>query len=123
MNVPHRQEQTSNGNQQFTHEQKGSSYEQQGGSRSGFSSPARPAGFRGVGKTAGSPKYEWIFQNVLPIAPIAQPIFTETIDGRTIQHYEATIEPFQKQVYPNLGPANFVGYGKCPQLCRLVYMC
>lgn len=46
----------------------------------------------------------------MPIPPVAQPNFTETINGKTIQYYEATIQPFQKQIYPNLGPANFVGY-------------
>lgn len=33
-----------------------------------------------------------------------------TPDGRTVQFYSATIEPFTQQVYPNLGPANLVGY-------------
>lgn len=46
----------------------------------------------------------------MPLPPVAQPVFTENINNKTIQYYEATIQPFQKQVYPNLGPANFVGY-------------
>lgn len=73
----------------------------------------RPLGrpnWRGAGKSAGSPAYPWIFQNPLPIPTVAQPVFTEKINGKTIQYYETTIQPFQKQVYPNLGPANFVGY-------------
>ncbi|EME88401.1 uncharacterized protein MYCFIDRAFT_48579 [Pseudocercospora fijiensis CIRAD86] len=73
----------------------------------------RPLGmpnWRGQGKTAGSPSYPWIFENTLPIPAVAQPLFTETINGRTIQYYETTIEPFQQQVYPNLGKANLVGY-------------
>lgn len=70
--------------------------------------PASP----GVGKSAGSPDYPWLFEYPLPIPPVAQPSFTEVVNGVPIQYYETTIEPFQQQVYPNLGPANLVGYGK-----------
>jgi len=72
--------------------------------------PARPPGFNGGGQSAGSPAYPWIFQKPLPIPPIAQPKFTETVNGVPIQFYETTIQSFSKQVYPNLGPANLVGY-------------
>lgn len=38
-----------------------------------------------------------------------------TADGRTVQAYNLTIEPFTKQVYPNLGTASMVGYnGQAP---------
>jgi hypothetical protein len=30
-----------------------------------------------------------------------------------VQFYESTIKPFTRQVYPDLGPANLVGYGMC----------
>lgn len=71
----------------------------------------RPA-WRGSGKSAGSPPYPYVFGKELPIPEIAQPSFTETVDGKTIQFYESTISPVQKQIYPDLGPANMVAYGK-----------
>lgn len=70
--------------------------------------PANP----GAGKSAGSPDYPWLFEYPLPIPEVAQPLFTETVNGIPIQYYETTIEPFQQQVYPNLGPANLIGYGE-----------
>ncbi|KAI4731377.1 Cupredoxin [Aureobasidium sp. EXF-10728] len=59
---------------------------------------------------AGSPTYSAIFQNPLPIAPIATPASSANVNGQQIDFYEVTVEPFQKQVYPDLGPANLVGY-------------
>ncbi|KAI5211905.1 hypothetical protein AUEXF2481DRAFT_36948 [Aureobasidium subglaciale EXF-2481] len=59
---------------------------------------------------AGSPRYDAIFQNSLPLAPIATPASSTNVNGQQIDFYEVTIEPFQKQVYPDLGPANLVGY-------------
>lgn len=50
------------------------------------------------------------FQYPLPIPQVAQPLFTETVDGRSVQFYENTIEPFTKQIYPNLGPAHMTGF-------------
>lgn len=35
---------------------------------------------------------------------------TETVNGTEVQFYSLTIEPYTQQVYPNLGPAHFVGY-------------
>lgn len=35
---------------------------------------------------------------------------SENIDGRIVDYYSMTIESFQAQIYPNLGPANLVGY-------------
>ncbi|KAK4634969.1 Bilirubin oxidase [Fulvia fulva] len=67
-------------------------------------------GWRGNGKSAGSPEYKWIFENPLPIPEIAQPAFTETINGRQVQYYESEIKPFEQQVYPNLGTAKLIGY-------------
>jgi hypothetical protein len=32
------------------------------------------------------------------------------VNGQQIDFFETTIEPFQKQIYPDLGPANLVGY-------------
>ena len=57
-----------------------------------------------------SPDYPWLFQNPLPIPKDAKPMYTERVDGRVIHYFELTIEPFEVQVYPNLGPAHFVGY-------------
>ena len=71
-----------------------------------------PGGWRGNGKSAGSPEYKWIFENPLPIPEVAQPFFTETINGRQIQYYEQEIRPFEKQVYPDLGTAKMIGYSK-----------
>ena len=34
----------------------------------------------------------------------------ETVNGRTVEIYTMTIEPTSVQIYPNLGPANMVGY-------------
>lgn len=85
---------------------------QRGGPPSGppANVPARPPNFVGGGQSAGSPTYNYIFQYPVPIPPIATPISTQTINGKTVQFFETTIQPFQQQVYPNLGPANLVGY-------------
>ncbi|CAK4030650.1 hypothetical protein AC579_6322 [Lecanosticta acicola] len=66
--------------------------------------------WRGAGQSAGSPTYNYIFQFPLPIPAVAQPAFTETINGKTVQYYETTVSSFQRQIYPNLGPANMIGY-------------
>jgi hypothetical protein len=83
---------------------------QRGGS-SAVNGLARPSGFIGAGRSAGSPAYTWIFERPLPIPPIAQPKFTKTLNGIPVQFYESEIKSFTHQVYPNLGPANLVGYG------------
>ena len=57
-----------------------------------------------------SPAYPWVFENPLPIPPIAQPVSEETVNGRTVQYFEHTIEAFEYQIYPNLGPTHLVGY-------------
>ncbi|KAG9649253.1 hypothetical protein KCU69_g17262, partial [Aureobasidium melanogenum] len=59
---------------------------------------------------AGSPTYSAIFQHPLPLAPIATPASSANVNGQQIDFYEVTIEPFQKQIYPDLGPANLVGF-------------
>ena len=59
-----------------------------------------------------SPDYPWLFENPLPIPHEAKPIYTERVDGRVIHYFEMTIEPFDVQVYPDLGPAHFVGYSE-----------
>ena len=66
--------------------------------------------WRGAGKSAGSPAYNYMYQYPLPIPPVAVPEFEETVDGRTVQFYSTTIEPFTAQIYPNLGPAHLTGY-------------
>ena len=66
--------------------------------------------WRGSGKSAGSPAYNYMYQKPLPIPSIAVPDFEETVDGRTVQFYSTTIEPFTAQVYPNLGPVHLTGY-------------
>ena len=64
------------------------------------------------GNAPQSPDYPWLFEHPLPIPPEAKPLLTETINGRKIHYFELTIETFDVQVYPNLGPAHFVGYSK-----------
>ncbi|KAH9825623.1 Multicopper oxidase [Teratosphaeria destructans] len=71
---------------------------------------AAPSNWRGAGQTAGSPAYNYMFQFPCPIPEVAEPEYTQTIGGRTIQFYSSTVEPFTKQIYPNLGPAHLVGY-------------
>ncbi|KAK3674832.1 hypothetical protein LTR78_005176 [Recurvomyces mirabilis] len=71
---------------------------------------AQPGQWRGQGQSAGSPAYNYMFQNPLPIPAVAVPEFTETFNGRSVQFYTSTVEPFTKQVYPNLGPAHMTGY-------------
>ncbi|KAK0842126.1 hypothetical protein LTS02_016602 [Friedmanniomyces endolithicus] len=68
------------------------------------------AQWRGAGRTAGSPAYNYMFQNALPIPAVAVPDFTEEFGGRTVQFYTCAIESFTKQIYPNLGPAHMTGY-------------
>ncbi|KAK4988246.1 hypothetical protein LTR50_004072 [Elasticomyces elasticus] len=61
-------------------------------------------------QSASSPPYNYMYQFPVPVPPIAAPAFTEVIDGIPRNYYEMTVEPFQKTVFPNLGPANLVGY-------------
>lgn len=61
---------------------------------------------------ASSPPYTWLYEYPLPIPKIAQPIYTETVSGQKIEYFEITIEAFDQQIYPNLGPAHLVGYSK-----------
>ncbi|KAF2721831.1 bilirubin oxidase [Polychaeton citri CBS 116435] len=51
-----------------------------------------------------------MFQKPLPIPPVATPIVSQQINGITVDFYETYIQSFQQQVYPDLGPANLVGY-------------
>ncbi|OQO12633.1 hypothetical protein B0A48_02095 [Cryoendolithus antarcticus] len=51
-----------------------------------------------------------MFQYTLPLGSIAVPSYTTNVNGVPIEFYEITIEAFQAQMYPDLGPANFVGY-------------
>nr|POE77559.1 bilirubin oxidase [Quercus suber] len=82
-----------------------------GGRGGSVNQPSRPgpSTWRGAGQSV-SPAYNYIFQMPLPIPAVAQPQYTETKDGRTINYYSSTIQPFTSQVYPNLGPAHLVGY-------------
>jgi bilirubin oxidase len=59
-----------------------------------------------------SPPYTDLYSEPLPIPPQAVPRFTLTnpVTGGPIQYYEIDIHPFQQQIYPNLGPADLVGY-------------
>lgn len=59
---------------------------------------------------ANSPAYTWLYEYPLPIPAVAQPIYTETINGQKIEYFELTIESFQTQIYPNLDATDFVGY-------------
>ena len=69
-------------------------------------------GGSGAGAASISPAYDWIFEYPLPIPPVAQPKYSEKVKGANIRYYELTIESFEKQVYPNLGPAHFTGYSE-----------
>lgn len=37
-------------------------------------------------------------------------VSSTNVNGREIDYYEITMEPFQKQIYPNLGATEMVGY-------------
>nr|POE86934.1 bilirubin oxidase [Quercus suber] len=82
-----------------------------GGRGGSISQPSRPgpSKWRGAGQSV-SPTYNYIFQMPLPIPAVAKPQYTETKDGRIINYYSSTIQPFTAQIYPNLGPAHLVGY-------------
>ena len=82
----------------------------QGPPTQGF--PQGPGGGSGGDQLGTSPEYTWLFENPLPIPPVAQPRYTENINGRKIHYFEITLEGFQHQVYPDLGPANLVGYSE-----------
>ena len=77
-----------------------------------------PTGAPGGGGDSGgtipgpSPEYDWVFEYPLPIPPVAEAKTTVNIDGQSIKYYELTIESFEQQVYPNLGPAHKVGYSE-----------
>lgn len=64
-----------------------------------------------------SPVYNYIFQFPLPIpetAPVQTTYFNATTNTYT-DFYEIKIQKFQQKIYPNLGPANLVGYnGRAP---------
>jgi len=70
---------------------------------------ALAAGLSFVSIAASSPAYP-LFEYPLPIPPSASPLTTVDVNGNNIDFYEMTIEPFEKQVYHNLGNSSFVGY-------------
>ncbi|KAF2671954.1 bilirubin oxidase [Microthyrium microscopicum] len=61
-----------------------------------------------------SPEYpaELLFNRPLPIPPVKTPLYTFTNNetGARLDYYEVQITPFTKTQYPNLGPAQFIGY-------------
>ncbi|KAF6808186.1 Bilirubin oxidase 2 [Colletotrichum sojae] len=59
-----------------------------------------------------SPEYRFFYQFPLPIPPVKQPKFqvTNPVTNKPIDYYEVDVVPFQQRIYPNLGPANLVGY-------------
>jgi hypothetical protein len=88
-----------------------------------FSSPQGPPGGHhhgggpvgsppGSGGGQVSPSYDWIFQNPLPIPPVAVPKYSKEVNGQTIQYYELTLESYDHQVYPNLGAAHLTAYSR-----------
>ncbi|KAL9091370.1 MAG: hypothetical protein Q9159_001454 [Coniocarpon cinnabarinum] len=94
------------------------------GSRAGAASPrdlkaplgggpikTPPIPWPGAGH-GSSPDYsEWMFQYPLPISPQASPKYSSNVNGtQPINYYEMSVDKFQQQVYPNLGPANMAGY-------------
>ncbi|GAB7338390.1 hypothetical protein MBLNU457_4685t1 [Dothideomycetes sp. NU457] len=70
---------------------------------------ALAAGLSFVSIAASSPAYP-LFEYPLPIPPNASPLTTVDVNGNNIDFYEMTIEPYERQVYPNLGNSSFVGY-------------
>jgi len=70
--------------------------------------PGRPK-WPGEGNSATSPEYPYLFAAPLPIPEIAQPIFTETVNGVPIDYYEMTIESFDTQLFPDRGPTTLTG--------------
>jgi bilirubin oxidase len=62
-------------------------------------------------RTPLSPAYD-LFSVALPIPPIKAPLFslTNPFNGKEIDYYEIEIKPFQHQIFPDLEPADFVGY-------------
>lgn len=79
----------------------------------GHGEPGHQGPGGGPGASSGgqiSPSYDWIFQYPLPIPPIAQSKYTEEVNGQTIRYYEMTIEAYDHQVYPGLGPAHLTAY-------------
>jgi hypothetical protein len=70
--------------------------------------PGRPK-WPGEGHSATSPKYPYLFAAPLPIPEIAQPLFTETVNGVPIDYYEMTIENFDTQLFPDRGPTTLTG--------------
>ncbi|KAH6660978.1 Cupredoxin [Truncatella angustata] len=56
--------------------------------------------------------YTWLYQYPLPIPPVKSPKMTITnpVTNKQIDYYEVNIQPFQRQIYPNKGKTNLVGY-------------
>ena len=69
-------------------------------------------GGNGAGAAPISPAYDWLFDYPLPIPPLAQPKYSKNINGQSIRYYELTIESYEHQVYPNLGPAHLTAYSE-----------
>ncbi|KXJ86524.1 Cupredoxin [Microdochium bolleyi] len=59
-----------------------------------------------------SPVYSLLYRMPLPIPPQKQPKMTVTnpVTGKQMFYYELEIKPFTQQIYPNLKPAQLVGY-------------
>ena len=73
--------------------------------------PPAPSGdqWSGNGRSK-SPAYNYMFQYPLPIPEVIRPEFSKTVDSRTIDFYSLTVESFDAQIYPDLGPAHLIGY-------------
>ena len=102
------------------HSQSGG-YPQPSGSGSGNPEPTGPPSGPPGGPPSGggppggvvpgvSPSYDWVFEFPLPMPPVLEPKITTKYNNQTMKYYEITIEPFEHQVYPNLGPTHLVGY-------------
>ncbi|KAK6219064.1 hypothetical protein LQW54_002566 [Pestalotiopsis sp. IQ-011] len=65
-----------------------------------------------IQKDGESPAYPLIYAVSLPIPPVKQPkkVITNPVTGNDIWYYEVEIKPFEQQVFPNLKPAQLVGY-------------
>ncbi|KAK1534811.1 bilirubin oxidase [Colletotrichum costaricense] len=68
-----------------------------------------------LAKDWDSPAYTWLYEFPLPIPPPKEERYPNQaiinpVTGKKIRYYEVEVKEFTAQVYPNLKPANLVGY-------------
>ena len=57
-----------------------------------------------------SPPYPLKFLKSVPTPVVSTPLMSHTVNGKTIEYYELTVQPYEESVYPDLGNAHFVVY-------------